>query len=211
MKLILFILLLSLTSCGLFSPRDSLRTKKTLDLLNSIPITGEGRGRLTVEQRQNVFSFDALLKGESDWVFAASIPLHGEEVMILPNIRENQIQDSGQRSEFERRLIEVLRSQKQWKIHPKDFKQRLRTLVRLLLASRLKQEVKCDSEMCHSEGNIFSATIEKEVFTIEEADQKNFRLLARGKILTDSFFSQTLISLYDTNNEEIFSLELFWK
>lgn len=174
-------------------------------------IVGEGRGRLTVEQKQNVFGFDALLRDDSDWIFAASIPLHGEEVMILPRIRDLNFLDSKQRSEFELRLIQILKSQKQWNISPREFKQRLRSLIRLLLASKIQQEIQCDSEMCHNEEAQFKVSTLKEVFLIEEANQKNFRLVAEGRNLTDSFFTQTVISLYDRNNEEIFSLELFWK
>jgi hypothetical protein len=211
MKCFLLFLLFLLSSCGLFSPRDSLLTKKTSDLVGSLQIVGEGRGRLTVENKQNVFSFDAIFKDDSDWIFAASIPLHGEEVLILPAIRETQFNKAHRPSEFERRLIHILRSQKQWKITPREFKMRLRSLIRFLLASKLQQELRCDSEMCHSDKTIFKTSITKEVFSIEEVNQKQFFLLAQGRNLTDSFFTQTVISLYDMNKKLIFSLELFWK
>lgn len=204
-------LLFALSSCSLFTPRESLTTKKTIELVHSVPIVGEGRGRLTVEQKQNVFSFDALLREDRDWVFAATIPLHGEEAMILPAIREDALQESALQSDFELRLIHVLKSKKEWRISPLEFKRRLRSLVRFLLAKQLNGQVACDSEMCQMGDATFATSIEKENFMIEEIDQKDFRLSAQGRNLTESFFTQTVISLYDLKDEEIFSLELFWK
>lgn len=211
MKSFPFLLLILLTSCGLFAPRETLQSKDRMELLKGLAIVGEGRGRLTVEERQNVFSFDALLREDSDWVFAASIPLHGEEAMILPQIKLKEFQNINLKSEFELRLIHVLKSQKQWKISPVEFKRRLRNLVRLLLAPKLGNSVKCDSELCHADDVNFKTSVQNEVFSIEEVDQKDFKLLAQGRNLTESFFTQTIISLYDMNNDEIFSLELFWK
>lgn len=211
MKYFLPLFLLLLHSCGLFTPRDSIKLKKTIDLVHSLQIVGEGRGRLTVDEKRNVFSFDALLKENSDWVFAASIPLHGEEVMILPQMKEREAIGKTQHSEFERRLIQILKSQKQWKISPQVFKLRLRNLLRALLAQKLNQEIHCDSELCHSDETKFETSIEKEIFSLQEKDQEDFILMAQGRNLTDSFFDQTVITLYDMNKEVIFSLELFWK
>lgn len=204
-------ILFFLTSCGLFSPRPSLRDKETSELRSAVLILGEGRGRLTAEGKQNVFGFDALLRDSDDWIFAASVPLHGEEVMILSDLKKENLAEVELESGFELRLVEALSAQKKYRVSPAEFKLRLRRLIRFLLARQLGLEGDCDSELCHNEGRSFAVSTEKDIFSVEETGQKEFFLIAQGKNLTDSFFTQTIISLRDHTREEIFSLELFWK
>src|SRR4051812_39014836 len=84
-------LLLLVSSCSLFKPNKTLHSSDAEKLLDSVKMTGEGRGRLTLGQSQYVFSVDSILKDDFDWILAVAIPLHGEEVMILPDLRKSQV------------------------------------------------------------------------------------------------------------------------
>jgi hypothetical protein len=188
-------------------------------LLNSIKLTGEGRGRLTLGESQHVFSVDSVLNEENDWIFAVSIPLHGEEVMILSDIKNPQI-NQNEFSSFEERIAREFKRLKLNQILTTEkFMQELRLLIRFGLSPRWGQKRDCrpqqNESVCELDGEQF-------IVQVLETEIKIKKLLGQGKSLqivaknlTDSFFQKTDIILFLNEVQEEkkvspFSIEIFW-
>lgn len=201
-------------------PAPSLTDTSVDQLLNSIKITGEGRGRLSLEQGQNVFSYEAVLKEEGDWLMAVSVPLRGEEVMVLRQIKETDFSDENPDS-FELRLQnEIDARMKGAELTGEDYIRELRSLVRFVLAPTVDLKRECSPEgqesfKCLLGPDIFMIKVEKDKIFIRKDIKKNHFMELIAENLTESFFSKTdfhLHSHHDTRNSSpIFSLELFWK
>lgn len=213
-------LIFLLTSCTLFKVNPSLKGQNELKLLDAIKLTGEGTGRLSLGQRQYLFGVDSLLKSNHDWVLAVTIPLQGEEIMILPNL--NQKEASFQETEsFEERIDKEFRQIKLNKVlSSEEFIKALRSLVRFNLSSHWGGEKYCKAQksylICEYDGDTFQVTVLDNEINIEKALGEGRSLNLNGKNLTESFFKQTSIHLYANEAEAIkkqssFSLELFWK
>lgn len=213
-------LLFLVSSCSLFRASPSLKSKDTEKLLDSVKMTGEGRGRLTLGQSQYVFSVDSVLNENFDWILAVAIPLHGEEVMILPDLRKSQI--AGEETEsFEERIEkEFQRLKLNNKLTSQQFLKELRTLIRFGLAKKLGLNRNCKAQqmefICELDGEKFVIEVTEKDFNINKSLGGQNKLQLVAKNLTDSFFDQTDIRLYSdekdlVNKTSSFSLELFWK
>ncbi len=185
-------------------------------------MTGEGRGRLTLGQSQYVFSVDSVLKEEDsfDWILAVAIPLHGEEVMILPDLRKSQIADEETESFEERIEKEFQRLKLNEKLTSQQFLKELRSLIRFGLAKKLGLVRDCKAQqmefICHLDGEKFEIEVTEKELNINKSLGPQNRIQLVAKNLTDSFFEQTDIRLYSNEKEMFkktssFSLELFWK
>lgn len=213
-------LLFLVSSCSLFRASPSLKSKDTEKLLDSVKMTGEGRGRLTLGQSQYVFSVDSILNENFDWILAVTIPLHGEEVMILPDLRQSQISNDETESFEERIEKEFQRLKLNNKLTSQQFLKELRTLIRFGLAKKLGLNRNCKAQqmefVCELDGEKFVIEVTEKVFNINKSLGTQSKLQLVAKNLTDSFFEQTDIRLYSNekdlqNKTSSFSLELFWK
>lgn len=183
-------------------------------------MTGEGRGRLTLGQSQYVFSVDSVLNENSDWILAVAIPLHGEEVMILPDLRKGQVVGEEIESFEERIEKEFQRLKLNNKLTSQQFLKELRTLIRFGLAKKLGLNRNCKAQqmefICELDGEKFTIVVTEKDFNVNKSLGGQNKLQLVAKNLTDSFFEQTDIRLYSGENDlqnktSSFSLELFWK
>jgi hypothetical protein len=213
-------LLFLVASCSLFKSAPTLKSQDTEKLLDAVQMTGEGRGRLTLGQSQYVFSVDSILKEDFDWILAVTIPLHGEEVMILPDLRQSQIADEETESFEERIEKEFQRLKLNKKLSSEQFLKELRTLIRFGLAKKLGLKRDCKAQqtefVCDLNGEKFTVNVTDKELNINKSLGEEKRLQLVAKNLTDSFFAQTDIRLYSDEAEfqkkaSSFSLELFWK
>jgi len=214
----LFLLFL-LASCSLLKPEVSLKTKDKEILLKSVRLTGEGRGRLTINQRQYVFHIDSVLNDEYDWIFAVSIPLQGEEELIMPNIRRKEVHGHETES-FEKRIgREFYRLKLKDIISTDQFFRELRSLVRFLLMPVWGGKKNCkqndENLLCEFDQEEFIITALEKEFLVSKKLKDGLILQVVSRNLTESFFGQTDIYLYSNqidleSKKKLFSLELFW-
>lgn len=216
----MFILRLSilfiLTSCSLFRAAPSLKNQDTEKLINSIRVVGEGTGRLSFQNHEYVFGIESGLKENFDWILAVSIPLHGEEVMILPDLKKATVQEK-QIDSFEKRIDQDFKGlDLSSGMTSKQFMKEVRSLIRFRLSSSWGQKRHCLGEVCELDGEKFLVQVEeKEIFITKLVSQKS-RVTLTAKNLTESFFEQTEIRLYSNEDDSkkkkaLFSLELFWR
>lgn len=220
LKSLILLLLLLISSCSLFRSKPPIIDKGLENILNALKMTGEGRGRFSHEKGQNVFSYEAVLRPEGDWLMAVAVPLHGEEVMVLRNIKENEVSEENA-DNFELRLEQEIDSRmKDGILTGKDYLKALRSLIRFALAPQLSLLRVCTKEkeshfQCKIDQDLFRVRIQKDkIFIARELNKTHFLELA-GENLTDSFFSRTSFHLHSENRSQkspsVFSLELFWK
>ena len=212
--------LLFLSSCALFKGTRGLENENKEKLLNAIQLIGEGRGRLSLSKNQYVFSFDSLLKENYDWILAVSIPLQGEEVMSLVDLRKKEVLDSETES-FEARIDHEFKNLKLNKIlTSKEFLNELRSVIRFNLAHKLGLKRNCMEHqkdlVCTLDEEKFFISVSGKEFNIIKLLGRGRRVVLEGRNLTESFFSQINIRLYSNEvdfekKNSSFSLELFWK
>lgn len=193
--------------------------KDPVKLIDSVRLTGEGKGRLTLGSSQYLFGVDSVLKDNFDWILAVSIPLHGEEVMILPNLKD-KVATNEETGSFEERIrMEFKRLKLSNELSSKKFLEELRALVRFNLSSSWGQKRDCKAQqsetVCEFDGEKYVLTTSKAEFSITKFLDQEKSLVLSGKNLTESFFKQTDIRLYTNHAERekkqsSFSLELFW-
>jgi hypothetical protein len=211
--LLLLPLLILLSACG-SSP--TLKSEEAPALLRSVPIEGEGRGRLGVRQSQNLFSFESALKENADWVLAVSIPLHGEEVLVLPDLREERGLDLQRRS-FEARIERTMDHElKGEAVSGKEFIRALRAMIRFIQSERFGLAVSCqrrgETSLCSNGQQSFELSIEKQQLRIIDKSNKSFQLVGRAHQLHENSFTRTDYFLLTPDGQrELLSLELFWK
>ncbi len=208
------------SSCALFKGVEKIEDKDKEQLINSFQFSGEGRGRLSLGKNQYVFSFESLLKENHDWIIGVNIPLQGEEVMILPDLKQKEMQDS-EIETFERRIRHEFKRVKLDKVlSAEKFLIELRSLVRFAQASSLGLSRKCLSRLnefqCELDGESFLISVTDGEFIIQKWLGQGRRVVLEGRNLTESFFSQSNIRLYASDKDfhqknSSFSLELFWK
>lgn len=213
-------LLFFLASCAMFKGQPSLKDKNQEKLLDSVRILGEGTGRLGLGQSQYLFSVDSILKENNDWILAVTIPLHGEEVMIFPNLKQKDATEEEMQS-FEQRIQREFQKVGLSKIvTTEEFLKALRSLIRFNLSSVLGVQRNCKAHqnklICTFDGEEFTVSTTERELNISKSLGQGRMLQLDAKNLTDSFFEQTDIRLYSneadsTKKNSSFSLELFWK
>lgn len=213
-------LLFFLTSCAMFKGQPSLKNKNQEKLLESVKILGEGTGRLGLGQSSYLFSVDSILKENNDWILAVTIPLHGEEVMIFPNLKQKDATEEEMQS-FEQRIQREFHKVGLSKIvTTEEFLKALRSLIRFNLSSVLGVKRNCKAHqndlICEFDGDEFKVSTTDRELNISKSLGQGRMLQLDAKNLTDSFFEQTDIRLYSNEADSAkknssFSLELFWK
>lgn len=188
--------------------------------MGRLQLVGEGRGRLGLDQNQYVFSYEALLKDEDDWVLAVSVPLHGEEVMVLSDLRTDS-PDLSTTQSFEARLQrEIDHRFRGRNVNGKQYVNTLRTMVRFLLAPQLGLDRKCEKTAkaeysCQLNKVEFQIIVEKSKIRIKKIVSQTHHLELVGENLTEPFFGRTNFLLLSDKSVSrpapVMSLELFWK
>lgn len=213
-----FVVLFLLVSCSVFRAAPTLESFDQSKLLEAVRVTGEGRGRLTLGDSQYVFSVDSILK-DDDWIFAVTIPLHGEEVMILPELTKSQIPEQESESFEERIGKEFQRLKLNRILTSKAFIAELRSMVRLVQSNALGLTPVCElrqnNSICTLEQMSYELLTAGKEFIIKKSLGQGKSLQLVAKNLRDASFAQTQIRLYLSEAEQQqgngqFSLELFW-
>lgn len=206
---ILFLLLL--TSCSLFKGSEKLSNPDLLKNIESIKVEGEGKGRLHIRERQYLFGIEAVLKDNKSWILAVTIPLHGEEALIFPDLRE-QIADDPAMESFARRIEAGIRENlKDSDLRGSDFLLALRKTLRVLLAHKLGLSLSCRENLCTLDNETFMVVKkEKEISLITPF--AGHKLITTASNLTGPFFMNTRFKvLSPEGNRDLITLELFWK
>lgn len=197
--------------------QKSLVGKKLPELVNSLKGEGEGRGRLGIAGHQYLFSFEAFVNEGQDWVLAAVIPLHGEEILMFQKMHEKE-QSSHASKSFEIRLIhgikEFLVSQGESPKLANHFLQELRSMLRLVLHQKLKLDLKCE-KMCQMDDQSYEAIISAGQLSLKKLVLEHYEIELTASNLTDSIFKRTnvVFRMKDASSSRapLLSLELFWK
>jgi len=213
---LLFIILI-LTSCSLFKSQN-IQDKKIEELVSYFKGVGEGKGRLGINRQQYLFSFDALLKENNDWMLAANIPLHGEEVLVLRNLKKKNVDDSekdGLAIRIEQGIIDYLKSQKQSPELAELFLLELRGIMRLVLHKKLQLKIFCTQQECRMGDAIYQVEATSKQLSLKKSLSDDFEIEFTAMNLTDSIFHRSNIFLHSKIKSNptptLISLELFWK
>jgi hypothetical protein len=210
-------LFLLLSSCSLFKGQN-IQDKNIMDLVSYLRGTGEGNGRLSINRQQYLFGFDALLKQNDDWILAANIPLHGEEVLRLRDLRKEsvgEVEQDGLELRIEQDISEYLRLQKQSPAMAKTFILEIRRIMRFVLHKKLGLEVTCSKVECKIGDGIYRVETTSHQFSLKKSLSRDYEIEYSAMNLTDSNFRRSNIFLHSKNksspSKTLLSLELFWK
>jgi hypothetical protein len=213
---LLVFLFLLLSSCSSF---EKVKSTNVDELLNSIKVTGEGKGRISTPQGQHLFSCDAILKEDHTWILSIMIPLQGEELMILPQL-EKKIPSDQTMDKFEWRIGEELKKVDiHHKLKPNQVIQGIHSMLRFVLGRELKLP-----RDCFIDNNVYLCDLENEKFIIEKKEtsalisyelNEDYKMVLVAENLTNSFFGRTSFYVISkTKNykfDSIIALEFFWK
>lgn len=213
-------LLIFLSSCALLQGEKSLKDFDQNKLLEAIQLTGEGRGRITLGESQYLFGFESALDENYDWILGVEIPLHGEEIMILSDLRKKDIKDPKVES-FELRIAKDYRRLKLNNIlSTKEFIREFRSLVRFNESKKLGLKPICTSAsedlLCELDGEKYVISSTAKEFFVKKELKQGAMIVLSGAILTNSIFERTNLRLYSQKEnfeqkKSALSLELFWK
>lgn len=204
------LILLLLSSCSLFRGSEKLSSSDTLKNIAAIRLTGEGKGRLHIKERQYLFGVESVLKDDASWIMAVTIPLHGEEALIFPSLKESSSEDPAMES-FAARIEAGIRENLQGSgLKARDFLLALRKTVRLLFAKDLGLPLRCSETLCELEGEEFQIIREEKSFRII-TKFSGHELVTTASNLTGPFFLRTQFRVVpEKSGPELLILELFW-
>jgi hypothetical protein len=216
LKALYFLALIFSWSCAL---RPQLLDLSLESALSSIQILGEGRGRIALDRGEYVFSYESLMR-DQDWLMAVNIPLRGEELMVLRNIKEESAPSDEVESFEERLKHEIDSNRKNNSVTGEEYVRELRSLVRFVLAPSLGLQRRCEEEKdilhrCFVGKQDYLVEIKKDQVLVRRriSSTQTMELIAEN--LTDSFFTRTGFSLHSQNGSPNslgqMSLQLFWK
>lgn len=212
--LIFFVLLF--TSCSLFKSQN-IQDEKIENLISYLQGTGEGKGRLGINQQQYLFSFDALLK-DNNWILAANIPLHGEEILMLQDLKKetvNEAEKDGLEIRIEQGISDYLKSKKQSPELAKTFLLELRRIMRLVLHKQLGLEMFCSQTECRIGEAVYQVEASGTQLSLKKSLSDEYEIEFAAMNLTDSIFRRSNVFLHSKNktsaSPNLLSLELFWK
>jgi hypothetical protein len=216
----ILLLLLFMTSCALFN-KENPTSHPVVELMTSIKGTGEGRGRLSLDQQQYVFSYEAVLKENTDWLFAATFPLHGEEVMVLSRLKDKEAEmpDETFANRIEAGIENYLQKKNESPLLAKQFFRELRLLMKFVLQKPLKLETQCkgnsQAAQCTLDGETYDILVDRKGLQIKKMMTSGYILELRAQNLTESIFMRTQVLLHSqkltSKEKNLLSLELFWK
>lgn len=204
------LILLLFTSCSLFKGSEKISSNDTLKILSSVKLTGEGKGRLHIKERQYLFGLESVVKDNDTWIMAVSIPLHGEEALIFPRLKENSDVDPAMES-FAMRIDAGIRENfKDSELRGRDFILALRKTVRFLLAPKLGLTVTCSESACRLGDDEFQIEREEKVVRIR-TNFSGHQMITTASNLTGPFFLHTQFRVISPlKKQDLLSLELFW-
>ena len=211
----LFFLVLR-TSCSLFQSQN-IQNEKVETLINYIEGEGEGRGRLGINQHQYLISYEAVLKENHDWILAASIPLHGEEVLLLRDLKQETLPESNEGLELriQQGINDYLRSQNQSPELSRTFLVEFRRLMRMVFYKELGLRLDCQSNQCRLDGSVYQVEATDKQITLKKSLSEDYEIEFVATNLTDSIFKRSNVFLHSKNKSPsstpLLSLELFWK
>lgn len=205
------LILLLLSSCSLFQGSERIRESDLKKNFQMIKVQGEGKGRLHIRERQYLFSIESVLKENNDWIMAVAIPLHGEEALIFPDLKQGSIEDPALDSFALRIDAGIKENMKGPSLRSSDFLAAMRRTLRLLLAHNLGLPVSCSETVCSLEG--FEYVIDKNEKTLRIMTPfAGHNLVTTASNLTGPFFMNTQFRVISTENTaDLLTLELFWK
>lgn len=209
------ILLTALSSCALFKSQK-IQNEEFQTLINYVKGEGEGRGRLGINQHQYLIGFEAFLKENHDWILAATIPLHGEEVLLLKDLKlpESASAKEGLELRIENGIIEYLKEQKKSPELAKAFLLEFRRLMRLVFHKRLGLTLNCNSSECLIDEETYQVSSTDNMLTLNKSLSDEYEIEFVATNLTDSIFKRSNIFLHSKNRtsktQPLLSLELFW-
>ena len=210
-------LLLALSSCALFKSQN-IQEKKIEDLISYLQGTGEGKGRLGINRQQYLFGFDAILNENNDWILAANIPLHGEEVLKLQDLKQEEVNESmkdGLEIRIQQGISEYFKSQKQAPELGKTFLLELRRIMRLVLHKRLGLPVICSKTECRIGEAIYQVEATPKQLSLKKSLSEDYEIEFTALNLTGPIFQRSNVFLHSKNKSSntptLLSLELFWK
>jgi len=209
------LIFLLVSSCSSF---EKVKSANVEEWLNSIKVTGEGKGRMSTPRGQHLFSCDAILKDDHAWILSIVIPLRGEELMILPQLEKKNPNDQTM-EKFEWRIGEELKKVDiHHKLKPSQVIHGIHSMLRLVLGRELKL-----SRDCFVDNNVNQCDLENEKFIIEKKEtsihisydlSENYKIVLVAENLTNSFFRRTsfyVISKHQNYKfDSIIALEFFW-
>jgi hypothetical protein len=208
--------MMQFSSCALFQGTN-LSDKKVEELVDYLKGTGEGKGRLGINQHQYLFGFEAVLKENHDWILAANIPLHGEELLILRDLRKAKVADNEGESleaRIENGIADYLKSQKKSPKLAKLFLVELRQMMRLVLHKEIGEKVSCHHNECKIGDSVYLVEAKSQQLSIKKILPSDFEIEYIAQNLTDSIFRRGNIFLHSKTSsqprEPLLSLELFW-
>jgi hypothetical protein len=173
---------------------------------------------MSLDQRQLVFGIDAVLKDNNDWILAADFPLHGEEVLILKDLKSSNIPPAD--SELKQRVNTSLKNyliKNKKSPHLADhFFNELHFVIQFIHSNRLGLKRTCKKEKeayytCFIQSREFKIEVKDESIAIFRPLPAGFRLRIIGENLTDSTFQRLNIYLLSEKQSPLIALELFWK
>ena len=215
-RISLILLLLVISSCSLFK-NQNIQDQKIDKLMAYLQAEGEGKGRLGINQNQYLFSFEALLKENNDWLLAANIPLHGEEILMFPDLSQESIDsdsEDGLELRIERGIAEYLKSKKQSPELARTFLIELRRIMRLVLHKKLNRAVTCSATECQMDGVVYQVGATSKQLSLKKSVSDEYEIEFAALNLTDSIFHRTNVFLHSKNKSSssspLLSLELFW-
>lgn len=215
-RIFVLIIFLVLTSCSLFRGH-SIQDNKLEELLTYLPAEGEGKGRLGLHSNQYLFGFEALLKENRDWVLAANIPLHGEEVLLFTDLNKSNVAEEatdGLEKRIERGIREYLLSQKKSPDLGKTFLKELRSIIRLTLHRQLGNNIVCSSDACEFDGNIYQVKSTSQQLSLKKTIGQDYEIEFVALNLKATKFKRTSVFLHSqkrtSSTPALLSLELFW-
>ena len=205
------LILLLLSSCSLFKGSEKILESDLQKNLQMIKSEGEGKGRLHIRERQYLFSFESILKENRDWIMAVAIPLHGEEAMIFPDLRNSAPQDPATDS-FAMRIDAGIRENiRGSKLKGSDFLAAMRRTLRILLAHKLNLPLNCKAHVCKLDLIEYSVIQDEKTLRII-TPFVGHNLVTTASNLTGPFFMNTQFRVISPEkNIDLLTLELFWK
>lgn len=205
----------SLISCSLFKSQN-IQNESVQTLVGYVQGEGEGKGRLGIGQNQYLFGFDSLLKENHDWLLAANIPLHGEEILLLPNLKFDSAPKESQSLErrIEIGISDYLKSKKKNPELARHFMVELRRLMRVVFAKKLNLDLKCTEVQCQMGEVIYQVKASSKQISLKKSLNDDYEIEFVAMNLTDSIFKRSNIFLHSKNKTStsptLLSLELFW-
>jgi len=172
---------------------------------------------LGLGQHQYLFRFEALLKENTDWLLAINIPLHGEEVLLFPDLRSEspgQGADVGFERKLEKAIIEYLVREKKSPELAKIFIQEIRNMMRFVLHQKIGQTISCEGQACSMGDIVYQVAATPSKLSVKKVLASDYEIELAATNLTGSIFGRTSLFLQpkdrSSSTPAILSLDLFW-